>query len=115
MTPNSRPRYARGDSALTTAAYMTGIGNGRTRCRHAGRCTPTASSRHANRGSTIMTLNDLRGAPVSTTNRASLDGLELAYGLFQGYFNDPMAEIDAVLANDPDFMMGHAFRAGLFL
>lgn len=62
-----------------------------------------------------MALNDLRGAPVSTENRASLDGLELAYGLFQGYFNDPMAEIDAVLANDPDFAMGHAFRAGLFL
>jgi tetratricopeptide (TPR) repeat protein len=62
-----------------------------------------------------MTLNDLRGAPVSTANRASLDGLDRAYALFQGYFNDPVGEIDAVLASDPEFMMGHAFRAGLFL
>ncbi len=58
---------------------------------------------------------DSGGAPVSSTNRAAVDGLERAFGLFQGYFNDPLAEIDDVLAADPDFVMGHCFRAGLFL
>lgn len=62
-----------------------------------------------------MTLTDMRGAPVSTGNRKSLDGLERAFNLFQGFYLDPLAEIDAVLAEDPDFIMGHCFRAGLFV
>ena len=62
-----------------------------------------------------MSLTDSSGVPVSSTNRQSVDGLDRALGLFQGYFNDPLAEIDAVLAADPDFVMGHCFRAGLFL
>ncbi|MEX1109002.1 MAG: tetratricopeptide repeat protein [Dongiaceae bacterium] len=61
-----------------------------------------------------MSLKDQRGTPVSTSNRRALDGLEAAHALYQGYFNDPVAAIDAALANDPDFMMGHAFRGGLF-
>jgi tetratricopeptide (TPR) repeat protein len=61
-----------------------------------------------------MSLKDLRGAPVSTTNRRALDGLEAAVALYQGYFNDPVAAIDTALAEEPDFMMGHAFRGGLF-
>jgi tetratricopeptide (TPR) repeat protein len=62
-----------------------------------------------------MSLTDSRGVPVSSTNRQSVDDLDRAFGLFQGYFNDPLAEIDATLAEDPDFVMGHCFRAGLFL
>jgi tetratricopeptide (TPR) repeat protein len=62
-----------------------------------------------------MALNDLRGAPLSTGKRASVEALDRAYGLYQGYYNDPVAAIDAALAEDPDFMMGRAFRAGLFL
>ncbi len=62
-----------------------------------------------------MSLTDSRGVPVSTVNRQSVEGLDRAFSLFQGYFNDPLAEIDAVLAQDPDFVMGHCFRAGLFL
>jgi len=62
-----------------------------------------------------MTFTDVRGAPVSTTDRASIEGLDAAYGLFQGYFNDPVAAVDAVIAKDPDFMMARAFRAGLFM
>jgi tetratricopeptide (TPR) repeat protein len=61
-----------------------------------------------------MSLKDRRGAPVSTTNRNALDGLDTAYALYQGYFNDPVAAIDEALAAEPDFMMGHAFRGGLF-
>ena len=62
-----------------------------------------------------MTVTDQRGAPMSRCDATAAEGLEKAFALFQGYFNDPLAEIDAALAADPDFFMGHAFRAGLFL
>ena len=41
-----------------------------------------------------MSLTDIRGVPVSTTNRASLEKYERAADLFLGYFNDPFATID---------------------
>ena len=62
-----------------------------------------------------MTVTDQRGAPMSRCDAAAAEGLEKAFALFQGYFNDPLAEIEAALTIDPDFFMGHAFRAGLFL
>lgn len=62
-----------------------------------------------------MTLTDQRGNPVSTDRRSSLDGYERAQGLLAGYFADPLAVIDEVLAEDPDFVMGHCFRGALFL
>lgn len=58
-------------------------------------------------------LHDMRGVPVSTDNPASLARLEKANELFLGYYNDPVAAIDAALADDPDFVMGHCFRAGM--
>ena len=60
-----------------------------------------------------MTLRDKRDVPVSTSNRAALDKLEQASELLHGYFNDPIAVIDQALAEDPDFVMGHCFRAGV--
>ncbi len=60
-----------------------------------------------------MTLIDMRGAPVSTGNATSLARLEQATELFLGYFSDPIAVIDAALAEDPGFVMGHCFRAGV--
>jgi len=62
-----------------------------------------------------MGLTDMRGAPVSTTNRQSLEGLESAFGLCQGFFGDPYEAINEVLAEDPDFIMGHCFRAGMIM
>ena len=62
-----------------------------------------------------MTLTDLRGVPVSSTNQASIDGFEQALALFQGYAVDPIATIDEVLTRDPGFVMGHALRAGMLL
>jgi len=61
-----------------------------------------------------MALKDKRGVPVSTNSPESLDGLERATDLLLGYFADPLAAIDDALAEDPDFVMGHCFRAGLF-
>src|SRR5262245_9667593 len=60
-----------------------------------------------------MALKDRRGVAVSTDNRQSLDRYEQAAELLHSYFNDPLAAIDQALAEDPAFIMGHCFRAGL--
>ena len=60
-----------------------------------------------------MSMLDLRGVPVSTDRRRSLEALETATEQFHGYAGDPLAVIDSALADDPGFVMGHAFRAGL--
>jgi len=60
-----------------------------------------------------MALTDRRGVAVSTDNRQSLDRYEQAVDLLHSYFNDPLAAIDQALAEDPTFVMGHCFRAGL--
>ncbi len=60
-----------------------------------------------------MSLSDHRDVPYSTANRAALEKFESASELLHGYYNDPLAEIDAALNEDPEFVMGHCFRAGL--
>lgn len=60
-----------------------------------------------------MALVDCRDVPVSTDNRASLDRYERALTLFNGYFLDPLAEIEGALADDPEFVMGHCLRGGM--
>ncbi len=62
-----------------------------------------------------MSLTDNRGCMVSTDNRAALARYETALTLLNGFFADPLAEIEAALAEDPEFVMGHCFRAALFL
>lgn len=62
-----------------------------------------------------MALQDKRGVPVSTNNRQSLERFEEAFSLFQGYFNNPLTIIEEALAEDPTFVLGHCFRAGLML
>src|SRR5262245_48990328 len=62
-----------------------------------------------------MSLKDIRGVPVSTTNRASLEKYERAAELFQGYFNDPFLVIESALTEDPDFVMGHCLKAALIV
>ena len=59
-----------------------------------------------------MPLTDRHGNAVSTSNRAALDSLDAAGELMLAY-RDPSAELEAALAAQPDFAMGHAFRAGL--
>ena len=62
-----------------------------------------------------MSLKDIRGLPVSTSNRASLERYERAAELFHGYFNDPFAVIESALAEDRDFVMGHCLKAALIV
>jgi tetratricopeptide (TPR) repeat protein len=60
-----------------------------------------------------MSIVDRRGVSVSTASHAALERLETATDLFHGYFGDPIATIDKALAEEPDFVMGHCFRAGV--
>jgi tetratricopeptide (TPR) repeat protein len=62
-----------------------------------------------------MGLMDCRDVPVSTNDRASLDGFERALKLLNGYFLDPLAAIEKTLEQDPHFMLGHCFRASLMM
>ena len=61
-----------------------------------------------------MSLTDSRGVAASTGSQKALDHYEEAVGLLAGYFGDPLAAIDAALAEDPDFVMGHCFKAAAF-
>jgi tetratricopeptide (TPR) repeat protein len=60
-----------------------------------------------------MALSDCRGVPVSTGNGSSLDHFEKSLELLNGYFVDPLEEIDTALAADPGFIMGHCIRGGM--
>jgi hypothetical protein len=62
-----------------------------------------------------MERHDERGLPISCGSQASLTGYERALVLLQSYSADPLATIDAVLERDPEFLLGHALRAGLFV
>lgn len=60
-----------------------------------------------------MALKDRRGERVSSTSPVSVERLDAATELLNGYYGDPLAAIDRALAEDPDFIMGHCFRAGI--
>lgn len=60
-----------------------------------------------------MTLKDSRGMPVSTEFRRSVEIFETAMDMSFRFAGDPLAEIDRALESDPDFVLGHCFRAGL--
>ena len=60
-----------------------------------------------------MSLNDCRGVPVSTDNRDPIDRLEAAHELSLGFAGDAVGAISELLAEHPDFVMGHCFKAGL--
>jgi hypothetical protein len=58
---------------------------------------------------------DARGVAVSTPNRTALDHYEQALWQFHSYVGNPIETIDAALIAQPDFVLGHAFRATLLL
>ena len=60
-------------------------------------------------------MNDLRGTPISYPNPAALDSYETAVRIFQNYTGDPIATIDNVLTEHPDFRAAHLFRAAILL
>ncbi len=60
-------------------------------------------------------MEDRRSVRVSTDNPRSLDIYETALRALNTYRGDPVAIIDTALHADPDFVMGHIFRAYVHL
>lgn len=56
-------------------------------------------------------LTDTRGVTFSTNDRAVLEAYERAAELLHEYAGDPLAAIDAALAREPGFVMGHCLKA----
>ncbi len=54
---------------------------------------------------------DARDVPVSSASPHALAGYEKALWQLQAYVGDPVATIDATLAEAPDFVPGHLFKA----
>ena len=59
-----------------------------------------------------MPRTDIWGNPVSHASADAIRRLENTMTLMNAYQADPIAEVDALLAEHPDFVMAHAFRAG---
>ncbi|MCE9658773.1 MAG: tetratricopeptide repeat protein [Burkholderiales bacterium] len=59
-----------------------------------------------------MTRFDKRGNPVSYGRSEAIDALDRVFDLLHAYQADPLAEVDRIIADHPDFVMAHAFRAG---
>jgi hypothetical protein len=59
-----------------------------------------------------MTRTDQRGNPVSYGSQAAIERLDRVFDMMHAYQADPLAEVDAIIAEHPDFALAHAFRAG---
>ncbi len=55
---------------------------------------------------------DGRGNPVSYDRQQAIDALDQACDLLHAYQADPLAAVDRIIVDHPDFVMAHAFRAG---
>jgi tetratricopeptide (TPR) repeat protein len=54
---------------------------------------------------------DVRDVQVSCASPKALAGYESALAQFQSYVGDPIATLDATLAEAPEFVIGHLFKA----
>ncbi|MGH8135593.1 MAG: tetratricopeptide repeat protein [Steroidobacteraceae bacterium] len=59
-----------------------------------------------------MKKTDKRGNPISYGAQAAIDALDHACNLLHAYQADPLAAVDQIIADHPDFALAHAFRAG---
>ncbi len=59
-----------------------------------------------------MSKSDQRGNPVSYGRQPAIDALDRAFDLMHAYQADPLAAVDTIIADDPEFALAHAFRAG---
>ena len=58
-------------------------------------------------------LKDCRGVPVTCTDPALIEALERCHRSSLIFRGDPVSEINAVLAGQPDFIMGQIFKAAM--
>src|SRR6186997_1597770 len=63
----------------------------------------------------FLMLKDRYGNPLSTHSRAAVDKYDEALELMRLYRGDPIAALDAAIAEDPNFAMAWAARAGLLV
>src|SRR5690349_15977420 len=54
---------------------------------------------------------DARGVPVSCSQRDAVNLFEEALLEYQSYVGDPISTIEEALRHEPDFVLGHIFRA----
>lgn len=62
-----------------------------------------------------MTAHDLQGHALTGATTASAERYGRALSLLAAFRLDPLAEADALIAANPDFLMAHVLRASLFL
>ena len=62
-----------------------------------------------------MLTKDHAGYPISGANAKGVERLESALHELRCYFRDPVATVNAALAEAPDMVMGHVLRAYLHL
>jgi len=60
-----------------------------------------------------MGQSDSRGVPVSCTDGELIVALDRAQEQSLAFFGDAVAGVNEVLDADPDFVMGHCFKAGM--
>ncbi|MFZ5889491.1 MAG: tetratricopeptide repeat protein [Myxococcota bacterium] len=60
-----------------------------------------------------MRFKDSRGIEITAHQSSSVERYDRALDLLASYFMDPLAEIDAALQEDPDFVSGHCLRAAI--
>jgi hypothetical protein len=60
-----------------------------------------------------MPVRDSRGIALTAQSQASAERYDAALDLLASYRLDPLAAIDAAIAEDPDFVSAYCFRAGL--
>ncbi|MDZ4865921.1 MAG: tetratricopeptide repeat protein [Alphaproteobacteria bacterium] len=61
-----------------------------------------------------MSKFDKRGNPISYGSQDAIDRFDRVCDKLHAYQADPVGEVDAIIADYPDFAMAHAFRAGAF-
>ena len=54
---------------------------------------------------------DVRDVPLTAADPRAVTGYEAALTQFQTYVGDPIDTLDRTLAEAPDFVMGHLFKA----
>jgi len=59
-----------------------------------------------------MSKTDVWGNPVSNASADAIRRLDAVVTQMNAYQGDPVAAVDALIAEHPDFVMAHAFRAG---
>ena len=61
----------------------------------------------------MVSKTDKRGHHVSQALQQAIERLDRIFELMHAYQADPLAEVDALIAEHPDFALAHAFRAGV--